>query len=75
MRGIALVALLALAACAGGDGMSASGPSSELRGWRNAAGQPPSKAELAAVVAACQDRARGAAIDGCLADLGLRRVN
>ena len=75
MRGIALIALLALAACASGDGMSAPGPSAELRGWQTAAGQPPSKAEFAAVVAACQDRARSGPIDGCLADLGLRRVN
>ena len=42
------------------------------------AGKPPSKNEFAAVLAACEERARsanqGGALDGCLADYGLRRV-
>ena len=52
--------------------------SSELREWRTADGKAPSKNEFAAVVAACEDRAKTAnksdPIDGCLADYGLRRV-
>lgn len=75
MRGIAFFALLALAACATADGTPGAGSSAELRGWQTAVGKPPSKAELAAVVAACQDRARNGPIEGCLADLGLRHVN
>jgi hypothetical protein len=43
-----------------------------------ATGKPPTRAEFAAVVAACQDRAKTAnqtgSLDGCLADLGMRRV-
>jgi hypothetical protein len=54
--------------------------SSELREreWQTAAGKPPSKNEFAAVVAACEDRAKTAnksdPIEGCLADFGLHRV-
>ena len=75
MRGSAFFLLLVLAGCATGDDMSPAGSSSELRGWQTAAGRPPSKAEFAAVVAACQDRAKSGPIEGCLADLGLRHVN
>ena len=50
----------------------------EMRGWRSASGKVPSRAEYAAIVAACQDRAvqRAAAapLDTCLADLGLKRA-
>ena len=45
---------------------------------RTADGKPPSKKEFAAVVAACEDRAKAAnksdPIEGCLADYGLHRV-
>ncbi len=78
MRGAAFFILLSLAACAAADGVTLSSGSSELRDWQMASGKPPTKLEFAAVVAACQDRSktddRSGPIDGCLADLGLRRV-
>jgi hypothetical protein len=41
-------------------------------------GKPPTGIEFAAAGAACQDRVKTAnhtgSLDGCLADLGLRRV-
>ncbi len=78
MRGIAVLLALGLVACASTDGMSSANASSEVRGWQTVAGKPPSQAEFAAVVAACQDRAKttgqNASTDGCLADLGLRRA-
>jgi hypothetical protein len=78
MRGVAFLILLSLAACVARDAVMPSSASSEIRGWQEASGKPPSQAELAAVVAACQDRTRsadrGGPIDNCLADLGLRRV-
>jgi len=78
MRGLAFLILLGLAACAAADGVTPAGGSSELRDWQSPTGKPPTKAEFAAVVAACEDRARsadsGGPIDNCLADLGLRRV-
>lgn len=78
MRGVACFILLSLAACAAAEGVTPANASSELRDWQMASGKPPTKAEFAAVVAACQDRAktdgRSGPIDGCLADLGLRRV-
>jgi hypothetical protein len=53
-----------------------------MQGWRSASGKAPSRAEYAAVVAACQGGAvqRAAApsslgrLDACLADLGLKRA-
>lgn len=78
MRGVAFFVFFALVACATGDAATPAGASSELKGWLTATGEPPSKNEFAAVVAACEDRAKssdkGAAIEGCLADYGLRRV-
>ncbi len=78
MRGVAFFILLSLAAGAVAEGVTPANASSELRDWQMASGRPPTKAEFAAVVAACQDRAktddRSGPIDGCLADLGLRRV-
>ena len=78
MRGIVIVVLWGLVACAAGDGVAPASASSELRGWQTATGKPPSKHEFAAVVAACEDRAQSSdksgPIEGCLADLGLRRV-
>lgn len=76
MRGTAFAILLSLAACAAPAGVGAA--SSEVREWQELSGRYPSQAEFAAVVAACQDRAKsaaaGGAIDNCLADLGLHRV-
>jgi hypothetical protein len=78
MRGVALVVFLGLVACATGNPVTSANASSELREWQTAAGKPPSKNEFAAVVAACQDRARTTnksdPIEGCLADYGLHRV-
>jgi hypothetical protein len=46
--------------------------------WQTPTGKPPTKAEFIALVAACQDKvkttAESAPMSGCLADLGLRRV-
>jgi hypothetical protein len=78
MRGVAFVVLFGLVACATGDAVTPANASSELREWQTAAGKPPSKNEFAAVVAACEDRAKtenkNDPIEGCLADYGLRRV-
>jgi hypothetical protein len=78
MRGAALLILLGLVACATGDAVAPASASSEMREWQTSAGKAPSKNEFAAVVAACEDRAKGspksAAIESCLADYGLRRV-
>ena len=74
VRAEALIVVFGLIAGIGGVASA----SSELRGWRTLAGKPPSKSEFAAVLAACEDRVKGAeksgAIEGCLADYGLRRV-
>ena len=52
--------------------------STELQQWQTVTGKPPSKTEFAAVVAACEDRAKHSdkaePIDNCLADYGLHRV-
>jgi hypothetical protein len=78
MRGVAFGVLFGLVACATGDAVTSANASSELREWQTAAGKPPSKNEFAAVVAACEDRAKtenkNDPIEGCLADYGLRRV-
>src|SRR5262245_5581977 len=78
IRGVVFLMLFGLVACAAGDVVSPANASSELRDWQTAAGKPLSKSEFAAVVAACEDRAknssRSAAIEGCLADYGLRRA-
>ncbi len=78
MRGVAFVVLFGIAACATGDAVTPANASSELREWRTADGKPPSKNEFAAVVAACEDRAKtenkNGPIEGCLADYGLHRV-
>ena len=77
MRGVAFAVLFGIIACVTGDAVTPANAFSELRGWRTADGKPPSKNEFAAVVAACEDRAKTAnkndPIDGCLADYGLRR--
>jgi hypothetical protein len=78
MRGVAFVVLFGIVACATGDAVTPANASSELREWRTADGKPPSKTEFAAVMAACEDRAKTAKkndpIEGCLADYGLHRV-
>ena len=78
MRGVVFVVFVGIIACATGDAVTHANASSELREWRTADGKPPSKNEFAAVVAACEDRAKTAnkddPIEGCLADYGLHRV-
>ena len=78
MGGVALVVILGLIASASGDAVTPANASSELREWRTADGKLPSKNEFAALVAACEDRAKTAdksnPIEGCLADYGLHRV-
>lgn len=77
MRAAAAVLLLGLAACAAPSATTASA-SVQMRGWATPSGKPPTQAEFAALLAACQDRATTAGatvpIDGCLGDLGLRRA-
>jgi hypothetical protein len=73
---IAFCVLVGLAACAEAD----ANPNVplEMVGWRLTSGKAPTKAEFAAVVAACESkalpRASGKPLDACLADLGLKRV-
>jgi hypothetical protein len=78
VRGFAVVLLLCLVAAAAADGGTPTSVSTELRQWQTATGKPPSKAEFAAVMAACEDRAqhsdKAEPIDNCLADYGLHRV-
>ena len=78
MRGFAAFIVLGLAACAASDAVTPASASPEVSGWQEASGKPPSRVEFAAVMAACQDRAKGAGrnapIDNCLADLGLHRA-
>ena len=78
MRGVALVVFLGFVAYATGDAVTSANASSELRQWQTAAGKPPSKNEFAAVVAACEDKAKTThksdAMEGYLADYGLQRV-
>ncbi len=70
--------LFGLAGCALFDRGSETAAGS-LDGWRLASGRPPTHAEYAAVVAACQDgavrSAQGKPLDACLAELGLRRAD
>ena len=78
MRGVFVGVLLCLAACATADGMTTGDATSLMRGWRTAVGQTPTRAEFVAVYAACQDRLKDTGkpspFGGCLADLGLHRV-
>jgi len=79
MPRLAVLIMLGLTACGVFDSSQRGDlGSGEMRGWRSAAGKIPSRAEYAAIVAACQDGAvrRGAAatLDSCLADLGLKRA-
>jgi hypothetical protein len=77
MGRIIIVMLLGLAACAASEPAEQAGPV-DVQGWRLASGKMPSRAEYAAVVAACQERAGGSAqakpLDACLAELGLTRT-
>lgn len=74
-----LLIMLGVAACGVFDASQQGEPGSgEMRGWRSASGKAPSRAEYAAILAACQDgavqRSAGATLDSCLAGLGLKRA-
>jgi hypothetical protein len=77
MRGSALLVLFCLAACAAVGEPTAVAPSG-IGGWQTPTGKPPTKAEFAALFAACQDKVKATTengpMEGCLADLGLRRI-
>ncbi len=71
--------MLGLAGCGVFDmGQEGDLGSGDMRGWRSASGKPPSRAEYAAIVAACHDgvvrRTASATLDTCLAELGLKRA-
>jgi hypothetical protein len=78
MRGIALLGWFGLVAFASGDAAAPANASPDLREWRTATGNPLSKNEFAAVLAACEERAKSANENGplerCLADYGLSRI-
>lgn len=69
--------LLVLSGCSLFEAAAPEGPGS-VEGWRLASGRMPTRAEYAAIVAACQERAvRRAAdrpLDACLGELGLKRA-
>jgi hypothetical protein len=79
MPRFAALIVLGLAACAVFDtGQETEFGSGEMAGWRSVSGKTPSRAEYAAIVAACQggavQRTAATPLDACLADLGLRRA-
>jgi hypothetical protein len=78
MPRLAVFLMLGLAACSASDATQHAAGLGDMSGWRFASGKPPSRAEYAAVVAACQDgpvkRSTTQPLDACLADLGLRRA-
>ena len=79
MLRFAAVLVLGLSGCSLLDfGGPAGAPSGDATGWRFASGKTPTRAEYAAVVAACRDGAVKSAqakpLDSCLSDLGLKRA-
>ena len=79
MPRFAVLIMLGLTGCGVFDTRPPGDPGpGEMRGWRLASGKAPSRAEYAAIVAACQggavQRAAAAPLDSCLADLGLKRA-
>ena len=83
MPRIAVLIMLVLASCEFFDmSQPAEFVSADVQGWRFTSGKRPSRAEYAALVAACQDGAVRSPVavgvagplDACLADLGLKRV-
>ena len=79
MPSYALFAAFGLACCTAFDTDQGPAPGlAEVSGWQLASGKAPTRAEYAALVAACQDRAvqrvAAAPLDICLADLGLKRA-
>jgi hypothetical protein len=78
VRRVAAILLVCLIVAVAANGGTPTSASSQLQQWQTATGKPPSKAEFAAVVAACEDRAKHSdktePIDSCLAEFGLHRV-
>ena len=79
MSRFSVLLLLGLAACSVfNTGKTASPDPANMQGWRFASGKPPTRAEYAAVVAACRDGAvkgtQSQPLDSCLANLGLTRA-
>jgi hypothetical protein len=77
MPRFAVVLMLVLSGCEIFDvSQPAEFGSGDMQGWRFASGKRPSRAEYAALVAACQDGAVRSAgpLDACLADLGMKRA-
>ena len=72
MPWIALLALLALAACTEADLGGGPAATPDAAGWQLASGKSPSNAEFAALAATCQ--VKGGAVDACLSNLGLKRA-
>ena len=77
MRGITVLIVSGLAACAAVVDSTSTAPPA-VSDWQTPTGKPPTKAEFAALVAACQDKIKATnnsgPMTGCLVDLGLRRV-
>ncbi|MBV8778691.1 MAG: hypothetical protein JO032_21415 [Alphaproteobacteria bacterium] len=71
MSRFSVVALVVLAACTTADVDAVDAVPSNTGIWRLSSGKSPSQAEWAALEATCQYK--GAAIEPCLADLGLKR--
>jgi hypothetical protein len=72
------VVLFAVVACAAGHAVQAAGASSDFGEWQTAAGKALSKNEFAAVLAACEDKAKSASktesVEDCFTAYGLRRA-
>ena len=72
----ACLMVMCLAGCSLFDAPQPAGPET-VQGWRFASGKAPSRAEYAAVAAACREgavrRAQGQPFEACLANLGLKR--
>jgi hypothetical protein len=77
MPRFAVLLMLGLGACTSSDQVAEVVP--PMDGWKTVAGKAPSRAEYAAILAACQggavQRSRGKPLGVCLTDLGLRRVD
>ena len=77
MRCLSLIVMLLLGACMAAPPPPADPSIGGIDRWHFRSGKPPTHAEYAALVAACQDgvvtNARGKPLESCLIDLGLRR--
>ncbi|HXP03170.1 MAG TPA: hypothetical protein VN808_03550 [Stellaceae bacterium] len=69
---LAVLTLLALAACSTTDTAATDTASPDPGGWLMSSGKEPTGAEFTALSATCE--AKGGAVDPCLTDLGLKRT-